>query len=136
MVEHQGDDHPEPEVGAFLLRFGHLIPRTEQQLGTLTEDDICAVVQKFAVDGAGGLERWRPFDLKRLTQRILGMLLHLFDAIEEEGRWPDELCWAGISLMLKGDGGMPLDLRAITVTPRENGIWAAARTQGGRKNGF
>ena len=122
-------NHPEPDVGAFLLRFGHLIPRAEQKLDTLTEDDICVVVQKFATDGAGGLDGWRPFDLKRLTKRILGLLLHLFDAIEEEGRWPDELCWAGISLIPKGEGGMPLDLRPITVTPLVYRIWAAARTQ-------
>ena len=126
-AKHPGDDHTEPEVEAFLLRFRHLIPRAQQQLGTLTEDDHCAIVQKFAADGAGGIDGWRLFDLKRLTKRIWGLLLHLFDAIEKERRWPDELCWACTSLIPKGEGGMPLDLRPITVTPLVYRIWAAAR---------
>ena len=128
-AKHESELHPEPDVQAFLTRFGHLIPEAKQKLAALTVNDLVSAVQKFASDGAGGLDGWKPLDLKRLTKPILGLLLHLFDAIESQGVWPDDLCWAGITLIPKGEGGMPLDLRPITVTPLVYRIWAAARTQ-------
>ena len=128
-AKHHSGDHPEPDVDAFLLRFGHLIPKEKQQLKPLSEEEIVDAVNKFATDGAGGLDGWSPPDLKRLTNRILGLLAHLFDAIEATGQWPQELCWASISLIPKGEGGDPLDLRPITVTPLVYRIWAAARTK-------
>ena len=47
--------------------------------------------------------------------------------IERTGQWPQHLCWAGITLIPKGEGGKPLDLRPITVTPICYRIWAATR---------
>ena len=109
-AKHKANVHPEPDVQVFLNRFGHLIPEAKQELSTLTVDDLVHAVQKFATDGAGGLDGWKPLDLKRLTRSILRLLLHLFDVIESQGVWPDDLCWAGITLIPKGEGGMPLDL--------------------------
>ena len=128
-AKHQCAEHLEPDVEAFLLRFGHLIPNEKQSLAPLTQEDILSAVRKFATDGAGGLDGWSPLDLKRLSPKILGLLINLFDVVETQGRWPDELCWAGITLIPKGEGGNPLDLRPITVTPLVYRIWAAARTK-------
>ena len=113
-AKHQCEEHPEPDVEAFLLRFGH--PNEKQSLAPLTQEDILYAVRKFATDGAGGLDGWSPLDLKRLSPKILGLLIHLFDAVEAHGRWPDELCWAGIALIPNREGGNPLDVRPITVT--------------------
>ena len=54
---------------------------------------------KLPSNGAGGLDGWKPMDLKRLGSEILGLLVHLFDAVEKCGRCPHALCRASISLI-------------------------------------
>ena len=67
--------------------------------------------------GAGGLDGWTPKAFKQLHPLILEFLLVLYDAIEESGTRPSNLCWAGVTLIPKVEGGSHLDQRPVTFTP-------------------
>ena len=128
-AKHADPDHPEPDVEAFMTRFGHLIPRCPQTLHSLQADRITVAARKLPDSGAAGLDGWKPGDVKRLSPQILGLLVHLFDLVEDTGHWPGDLCWASITLIPKGEGGEPLNLRPITVTPVIYRLWAALRVK-------
>ena len=128
-AKHAGPDNPEPSPNVFMARFGHLIPQNIQSLDPLQAERITSAARKLPDSGAAGLDGWKPGDVKRLSSSILGFLVHLFDNIERYGRWPRSLCWASITLIPKGEGGEPLNLRPITVTPVIYRLWAALRVQ-------
>ena len=128
-AKHRVGLSPEPHVEAFMERFGHLIPHHEQKLEKIKAEELFSTVRKLKNSGAGGLDGWKPRDIKDLTPFILSLLLYIFDEVEESGLWPRSLCWASISLIPKGEGGNPLDLRPITVTPIVYRLWAAIRTK-------
>eukprot|EP00973_Karenia_brevis_P019038 2610282-Karenia_brevis.AAC.1 len=65
---------------------------------------------------ACGLDGWRAYELKRLPRILLDALADIFNLIEETGQWPKSLQQAYISLISKGEGVRPLDLRPISVT--------------------
>ena len=82
---------------------------------------------KIGSQSAGGLDGWKPHNIRNLPDKILQLLLPMYALIEKFGTWPDILCWAGITLIPKGEGGDPLSLRPITVTSVIYRIWAAAK---------
>ena len=128
-AKHADPGKPAPRVEPFMERFGHLIEPYPQVLPPFTTQEIIDLVAKLPSAGAGGLDGWKPSEIKRLTPGFLKLLLELFKTIEKTGKWPDELCWASISLIPKGEGGDPLELRPITVTPIIYRLWAALRTR-------
>ena len=120
---------PPPSVDWFMTRYAEFIPVVEQKLEQLTVTDLQRTIGKLSTEGAGGLDGWTPKDFKKLHPLILELLLMVYDVVEETGLWPEPLCWAGVTLIPKGEGGAPLDQRPITVTPIAYRIWAAARMQ-------
>ena len=129
-AKHGDGKSPEPSVGAFVEGFGHHTPTHKQDLIDIEPDDIVALVMKLPSNGAGGLDGWKPMDLKRLGPEILGSLVHLFGAVEKCGRCPHAPCWEYLPSSERGKGGEdPLGLRPITVTPVVYRVWAALRTR-------
>ena len=75
------------------------------------------------------LDGWTRKDFKKLYPLILELLLLVYDVVEESGTRPEPFCWAGVTLIPKGEGGAPSDQRPITVTPFAHRVCAAARMQ-------
>ena len=118
---------PVPSVENFIREYAHLIKGEKQEVDNLTVSDLTKAIGKLSNDGAGGLDGWLPKEVKMLPEWVLELLLLVYDKIEATGVWPSQLCWAGVTLIPKGEGGRPLDLRPITVTSIIYRIWAAAR---------
>ena len=126
-AKHENRARPFPDADQFFERYNHLIPHFPQELQKLNAEDIRKTISSLDSSGAGGLDGWKPAEIKLLPAKITNLLLHMFDLVESEGKWPSDLCWAGITLIPKGEGGDPLSLRPITVTPIVYRIWAASR---------
>ena len=121
------EDKPPPSVDKFMQAYGRYIKRSPQECKPITLKELKRVLNKLSASSAGGLDGWTSADLKKLPGRILEQLLLMFDVVEDTGRWPAALCWASVSLIPKGEGGHPLELRPITITPLVYRLWAAVR---------
>ena len=111
----------------FMEKYGHLLTMTPQEVEAIALEDLHKAITKLGREGAGGLDGWTPKDIKYLPDWVLELLLSVYDLVEEKGVWPKAMAWAGISLIPKGEGGAPLDLRPITVSSVIYRIWAAVR---------
>ena len=126
-AKHRHGNSEPPDATMFLNKYVEHIPYKPQTLSEITIDDLLWVQRKLNSSGAGGLDCWRPAEIKRIPMKILSFLKDLFNTIEATGEWPSALCTAGITLIPKGDGGAPLNLRPITVAPIVYRMWAAIR---------
>ena len=126
-AKHRHGNTEPPDATTFLNKYAEHIPYQPQTLSEITIDDLLWVQGKLNSSGAGGLDGWRPAEIKRIPMKILSFLKDLFNTIEATGEWPSALCTAGITLIPKGDGGAPLNLRPITVAPIVYRMWAAIR---------
>ena len=121
------EGHPEPDAQEFMNKYGENIPCVQQGLPIITVKDLRDALNRIPSSGAGGLDGWKPGELKQLPNQMLEMLLLLFDLVEDSGVWCEALAWAGITLIPKGEGSAPLSLRPITVTPIVYRLWASVR---------
>lgn len=126
-AKHADGTIPEPSAADFMQAYRNFIPNCPMTMGALTLKDLQTTIGKMCACGAGGLDGWRPGDFKNLPADILELLLLIYDRIEADGIWPEPVSWAGISLIPKGEGGKPLQLRPITVTSVVYRLWAASR---------
>ena len=126
-AKHQSGDVPIPNAKDFLHKYQDFIPSKKQVLKEIDVEDLLWVQKKLKSKGAGGLDGWRPVEVKKLPKDILELLVKLFNTIEMTGEWPAALTCAGVTLIPKGDGGAPLNQRPITVTPIVYRMWAAIR---------
>jgi hypothetical protein len=117
----------EPEWAPFADRFGHYIRPAPMTLSDLTAADLRRALGRQGSHSAAGVEGWRVSELKELPDFLLGKLADLFNVIERTGQWPASLERALVSLIPKGDGNEPLQLRPITVTSAIYRLWASAR---------
>ena len=62
-----------------------------------------------------GAEGWSVSELKRLPLPLLDDLATLLNAIESSGVWPTALEEGLVTLISKGEGAQPSNLRPITV---------------------
>lgn len=118
-----------PDPAKFMDKYRDLLSKSEQVLPAMSLEDLKMALARMDSKGAAGLDGWKPVDFKALPDGILELLLMIYDRIESTGEWPSQVCWAGISLIPKGEGGEPLDLRPITVTTVFYRLWAAARVK-------
>eukprot|EP00662_Eupelagonemidae_sp_cell21_P057566 gene57566-biopygen5808 len=123
-------EKPEPVWQHFKERYRRYIPSHPLRLAPLTADDLRRALNRMCARSAGGMEGWRPAELKRLPPPLLELVATMLNCFEETGEWPDALLEAFITLIPKdGAGGGPLDLRPITVTSALYRLWAAARVR-------
>eukprot|EP00973_Karenia_brevis_P053260 7403553-Karenia_brevis.AAC.1 len=73
------------------------------------------------------MDGWRVKELQCLHVSLLQVLAELFNVVEHTGRWPEALLVATVSLIDKGSGSHPSDLRPITVMSAVYRLWAARR---------
>ena len=83
--------------------------------------DVNWAIGRLDTNVAGGLDGWRPADMKLIPNPILNLLVTMYNKIEDLGKWPTELCSAGVSLIPEGQGGggergAPLDQRPIMLS--------------------
>ena len=126
-AKHSHGLQPTPNTEKFLEEYEHLIPEYRQVLEDITLKDVRWAIARLTTEGAGGLDGWRPKELKQIPDSILDFLVVMYNKIEEVGVWPQEICTAGVSLIPKGEGGAPLDQRPITVSATIYRVWAAIR---------
>ena len=126
-AKHTHGGEPVPDAERFLNKYREFIPRKTQTLKDISLEDLLHVQKKLKAKGAGGLDGWRPSEVKAIPAKILHLLSKFFEVVESNGEWPAPLCTAGVTLIPKGDGGAPLDQRPITVTSIIYRMWAAIR---------
>ncbi|CAE8623234.1 unnamed protein product [Polarella glacialis] len=76
-----------------------------------------------------GMDGWNVGELKLLPAPLLDLLAEMFNGIERSGKWPRPLECAMVSLISKGAGCEPNDLRPITVMSVVYRVWAIRRLQ-------
>ena len=101
-----------------------LVKSDEQRRPTLL---ILDEAQNFFLARIGGLEGWRPAEMKKLQPPLLVLLADLFNAIEATGEWPHALTRATVTLIPKGAGGAPTNQRPISCTSAVYRLWAGTR---------
>eukprot|EP00973_Karenia_brevis_P084880 11778566-Karenia_brevis.AAC.1 len=79
--------------------------------------------------GSRGADGWSVEELKHLPDEFLDMLAMIFNEIERQGKWPRSLERALITLISKGQGAKPEDLRPISVMSVVYRLWAIRRLQ-------
>ena len=121
------DKTPEPDWERFRTRFGPHIVHTPMVLHDLTADDLLKTLKTQSVRTACGMDGWRVAELKSLPIPLLTRMADMMNYIETQGRWPSALERALVSLIPKGEGGEPLNMRPITVASAVYRLWAATR---------
>eukprot|EP00973_Karenia_brevis_P021717 2986322-Karenia_brevis.AAC.1 len=66
------------------------------------------------MSGGPGMDGWRVPELKALHVFFFNLLADFFNTVERSGRWPTALLVAHVTLIDKGAGSGPLDLRPIS----------------------
>ena len=73
------------------------------------------------------MDGWRVDELRMLPLELLDRLALIFNEVERNGRWPQTLGRGLVSLISKGCGARPEDMRPISVMSAVYRLWAAAR---------
>ena len=76
------ESHPEPDAQESMNKYGEYIPCVQQGLPIITVKDLRDALNRIPSSGAGGLDAWKPGELKQLPNQMLEMLLLLFDLVE------------------------------------------------------
>eukprot|EP00973_Karenia_brevis_P061312 8527146-Karenia_brevis.AAC.1 len=79
--------------------------------------------------GGPGMDGWRVQELQCLHSSLLHTLAEIFNVVEATGRWPKAFLAAPVTLIDKGSGARPVDLRPITVMSAVYRLWASRRLQ-------
>eukprot|EP00660_Eupelagonema_oceanica_P019105 gene19105-biopygen18276 len=90
-------------------------------------EDLKAILKRMGKHQAAGMEGWKPADLKKLPLPLLDMLAEVFNGIEKTGTWPKTLMRSLITLIPKGEGAEPLQMRPISVMSAVYRLWASTR---------
>eukprot|EP00973_Karenia_brevis_P079296 11003709-Karenia_brevis.AAC.1 len=115
----------EPDWNAFEERFTQHIVEHPLNVSRINGMELQQVLQRMS--GSPGLDGWRVSELKALPIFFLNLLADFLDTVERTGQWPKALLVAGTSLIDKGLGPKPADLRPITVMSCVYRLWAARR---------
>ena len=118
----------EPEVGPFAARSGRHFPKLTLMYGApLTAARLRETLALFKAGTSCGADGWRLPEIKALLLECLERLNQLYQAIETTGTWPQGIAEGLVTLLPKGEGARPFDLRPITVMPVIYRLWAATR---------
>ena len=121
-------DKSEPSWDDFVIRFGKYIPDTiGLHLPILTVDMFRETLNRMKSNSACGPDGWRAGELKNLPDEILARVVELLEIVEETGIWPNALAHGLVTLVTKGEGSRPEDLRPISVMSVVYRAWASTR---------
>eukprot|EP00973_Karenia_brevis_P076254 10589747-Karenia_brevis.AAC.1 len=121
----------EPSWQQFRDKYDRHIKACPMEVTEITGEELQRIVTHMS--GSPGMDGWRISELKALPLSILNGLADMFNLIERTGRWPTSLERAVVSLIPKGQGYQPLDLRPISVMSCVYRLWAARRLQDVKK---
>ena len=123
MAKHNhGAEHVIPDD--ILGKYGGLLQHILMDMKPITTNDVLTALDETSNNSAPGSDGWQAKDVKLLHGDLVKWLSWLFAAIESNGRWPTALMHALITLIDKGKGTRPLDLRPISVTSIVYRLWA------------
>eukprot|EP00973_Karenia_brevis_P020126 2761904-Karenia_brevis.AAC.1 len=122
-------NRPEPSWQDFESRYDNYIHRYPMVVSDITGKDLRRILQKMRVSAAPGMDGWTVPELRLLPLCLLNCLADLLNIIEETGRWPIGLDRALVSLIGKGEGAKPLDLRPISLMSIIYRTWAVRRLE-------
>ena len=97
------------------------------RVGLLDGKRLREVLARMRSSQAPGMEGWRVQELKALPRHLLDRLAAFFNLVEDTGVWPKPLQRALVSLIPKGEGANPIDMRPISVMSAVYRLWACAR---------
>ena len=86
-------------------------------------------LRKMGTKTACGLDGWAVADLLQLPDSILPMMVDILILVEEMVTWPEGLERGYISLIPKGKGMMPLQMRPLSVLAQLYRAWAGMRME-------
>lgn len=127
--KHRAGGRPAPSEGLFFARYGHLVRSSPMEANPIEVEQIAAALARMSAESSGGVDGWTPRDFKQLPREIIGMLSHFYDVVEETGCWPEQLAWATVSLIPKGEGALPSEMRPLSIMAVAYRVWAAVRAQ-------
>ena len=114
-------DQSEPSVPDFLAAYGRHLQCHPMASSEITDRRLRRRIAKMSKKTAKGLDAWGVWDLARLPMIVLGLLAQLLAAVERTGRWPGALNRGYISLVPKGEGSLPLQMRPLSMGQRCGG---------------
>ncbi|KAJ9437310.1 hypothetical protein DIPPA_34243 [Diplonema papillatum] len=121
----------EPQWEAFKAHYARNLPAPQQmECKKIGAADVRAALKKMKKTTSPGLHAWRVFELQQLPTEILQLMAEAMNAVETEGRWPEQLMHAILHLLPKpGSTGDPMSQRPISITPVLYRLWAAIRAR-------
>ncbi|KAJ9448175.1 RNA-directed DNA polymerase from mobile element jockey [Diplonema papillatum] len=121
----------EPQWETFKAQYARYLPAPQRMdCKAISAADVKAALKKMKRNSSPGLHAWRVFELQQLPTEILQLMAEAMNAVETEGRWPEQLMHAILHLLPKpGSTGDPLSQRPITITPVLYRVWAAIRAR-------
>ena len=120
---------PEPSVPDFLAAYGRHLQCHPMASTEITGRRLRRRIAKMSKTTAKGLDAWGVRDLARLPLIVLDLLAQLLAAVERTGRWPGALTRGYISLVPKGEGSLPLQMRPLSVLSAVYRLWAGLRLE-------
>ena len=122
-------DRPEPCPQEFQRRYGQHVSRVPMATQPLTGARLRGRLRKMGTRTARGLDGWAVVDLLQLPVALMDMLADLLGLVEELGEWPVQLARGYISLVPKGEGMGPLQMRPLSVLSQLYRAWAGLRME-------
>ncbi|KAJ9444813.1 Retrovirus-related Pol polyprotein from type-1 retrotransposable element R2 [Diplonema papillatum] len=121
----------EPQWEAFKANYARNLPAPQQmECKKIGAADVRTALKKMKKTTSPGLHAWRVFELQQLPTEILQLMAEAMNAVEAEGRWPEQLMHAILHLLPKpGSTGDPMSQRPISITPVLYRLWAAIRAK-------
>ena len=105
---------PEPDLSAFLRRYGHHVRRVPMIASQLHGPRLRKGLSRMK-PSALGLDGWSLTHLRSLPDRLLGWLADLLREVERLGKWPSRLAEGYTALIPKKGPPGPLNTRPLTV---------------------
>ncbi|KAJ9442878.1 Retrovirus-related Pol polyprotein from type-1 retrotransposable element R2 [Diplonema papillatum] len=119
---------PEPSYGDFAKAFGEHVQHRPMQVTDITGEELRTILrERKKKSSACGVDGWRMDELKALPVPLMDAFASFFNLVEKEGRWPEGLLTALVSLIPKSEDPSPTNMRPITVTSCVYRLWACRR---------
>ena len=107
-------DNPPPSWADFEAHYRpHLPEGLQQPYAPLTVEQLRQTLRRMRTSTAVGVDGWRVDELRLLPDSMLSRLCDFFARVEREGEWPGCLATGLVTMLSKGEGAMPTDLRPI-----------------------
>ena len=119
----------EPSVQKFMEAYSEYVPKKNMHVNDITADDLMKHQQRTSVEVATSTDGWSVHSLRLLPKPICEVLDLLLNLMEDVGRWRRPPAEGYISLIPKGEGMRPTNMRPLSVLSAVYRLWAGIRVQ-------